>query len=98
MKNLMDQTERSDVSKAGIVQGAANTRLFLRRLSHLKEKLDSELEPMKISRSKQDQAPRSGKRILEEERNQESSILVPIDSQQALLYAMQNSQRGLLEQ
>ena len=77
VRALMEQTQQSNMSGAGNtavsggpVQGAANTRLFLRRLGHLKEKLESELEFVKISRDKtHDKAPRNGKRVLEDERN-----------------------------
>ena len=43
--------------------------MFLRRLGHLKEKLDLDMEIVKISRSKaHDRAPKGGKRLLNEER------------------------------
>ena len=44
--------------------------MFLRRLNHLKDKIDKDLEYLRISRSKvHDAAPKGGKRILEEERD-----------------------------
>ena len=54
--------------------GGAQARLFLRRLGHLKDKLEKDLEFMRISRSKvNDGAPKGGKRILEEERDRRTS-------------------------
>lgn len=51
-------------------QGSAQSRLFLRRMNHLKETLDHEVEAIKISRNKaNDHVPRAGKSILEEERS-----------------------------
>jgi len=48
--------EMQTASSAGVTgmgtQGSTNTRLFLRRLTHLREKMDKDLEFVTISRDK----------------------------------------------
>ena len=66
--------DTNDAGKFGGVgggaQGSAQARLFLRRLNHLKDKLEKEMDYMNISRMDlNDHVPKGGKRILEEERD-----------------------------
>ena len=55
-------------NESGNVAGTAQARLFLRRLNGIKDKMEKDMEYLRISRESSSKAPKGGKQLMKDVR------------------------------